>query len=65
VQPLKKAKIVLCPTCGNASEYSPANPWRPFCRERCKLIDMGAWASESYRIPENNPQEPNDDPDNE
>ncbi len=27
------------------------NPWRPFCSERCKLIDLGAWASEEYRIP--------------
>jgi endogenous inhibitor of DNA gyrase (YacG/DUF329 family) len=55
VQPLKKPKIVLCPTCGKSSEYSPTNPWRPFCCERCKLIDMGAWASESYRIPEKTP----------
>ena len=31
--------------------YSPANPWRPFCSERCRLVDLGAWASESYRIP--------------
>jgi endogenous inhibitor of DNA gyrase (YacG/DUF329 family) len=28
----------------------PENPWRPFCSERCKQIDLGAWASESYRI---------------
>jgi endogenous inhibitor of DNA gyrase (YacG/DUF329 family) len=28
------------------------NEWRPFCSERCKLIDLGAWASEEYRIPE-------------
>jgi endogenous inhibitor of DNA gyrase (YacG/DUF329 family) len=27
------------------------NPWRPFCSERCKLLDLGAWASEGYRIP--------------
>lgn len=25
--------------------------WRPFCSERCKLIDLGAWAAESYRVP--------------
>ena len=29
----------------------PANPWRPFCSERCKLVDLGAWADESYRVP--------------
>ncbi len=27
------------------------NPWRPFCSERCKLIDLGAWASEEYKVP--------------
>jgi endogenous inhibitor of DNA gyrase (YacG/DUF329 family) len=26
------------------------NPWRPFCSERCKLIDLGAWASEEYKV---------------
>ena len=39
-----------CPICGHKTEFSPANRWRPFCSERCKLIDLGAWASESYRI---------------
>jgi len=29
----------------------PENVWRPFCSERCKLIDLGAWASERYRVP--------------
>jgi len=32
--------------------FSPQNPSRPFCSERCKLIDLGAWASEAYRVPE-------------
>lgn len=41
---------VKCPTCGKSIEYSPKNPWRPFCSERCKLIDLGAWASEDYVI---------------
>jgi len=30
--------------------YSPENKWRPFCSERCKMIDLGAWAAEDYRI---------------
>lgn len=33
------------------TEYSPDNPWRPFCSERCKIIDLGAWASDEYVIP--------------
>ena len=44
------ARIVKCPTCGGSSVYGPQNPFRPFCSERCKQIDFGAWASESYRV---------------
>jgi endogenous inhibitor of DNA gyrase (YacG/DUF329 family) len=32
-------------------DWTPGARWRPFCSERCKLIDFGAWANESYRIP--------------
>lgn len=39
-----------CPRCGHPSYWS-GNPNRPFCSERCKLIDLGAWAAEDYRIP--------------
>jgi uncharacterized protein len=31
--------------------WDTANPFRPFCSERCKMIDLGAWATESYRVP--------------
>jgi endogenous inhibitor of DNA gyrase (YacG/DUF329 family) len=44
-------KKVACPHCGTPSEYSTSNPFRPFCSERCKMIDLGAWASEQYSIP--------------
>lgn len=44
-------KTVACPRCGAASPFTPQNKWRPFCSERCKLIDLGAWATESYRVP--------------
>ena len=44
-------RIVTCPTCGGKSVYAPENPFRPFCSERCKNVDFGAWASESYRVP--------------
>ncbi len=39
-----------CPTCQKAIEYSKENTFRPFCSERCKLIDLGEWASEGHRI---------------
>ena len=42
---------VACPSCGAAALFSPENRWRPFCSERCRLIDLGAWADERYRIP--------------
>lgn len=38
-----------CPTCKKASIWQD-NPHRPFCSERCKLIDLGAWANESYKV---------------
>jgi endogenous inhibitor of DNA gyrase (YacG/DUF329 family) len=44
-------RTVKCPQCGTTVEWSPASRWRPFCSERCKMIDLGAWASEAYRIP--------------
>jgi endogenous inhibitor of DNA gyrase (YacG/DUF329 family) len=46
----KKLKL-RCPQCGNESVWSAENAYRPFCSERCKLIDLGAWASEAYRVP--------------
>jgi endogenous inhibitor of DNA gyrase (YacG/DUF329 family) len=42
---------VPCPACGQPAVYAPFNPFRPFCSERCRLMDLGAWASEAYRIP--------------
>ncbi len=42
--------IVKCPTCGKDVEWIEANVFRPFCSERCKLIDLGEWASDSYVI---------------
>ena len=49
---------VRCPQCGGESEWSAANPFRPFCSERCKLIDLGAWASEAYRVPVQETKDP-------
>lgn len=46
---------VKCPTCGKTADYSPSNPQRPFCSERCQTLDLGAWADEKYRVPVNSP----------
>ncbi len=55
------ARAVRCPGCGGPSLYSPENPFRPFCSERCKNHDFGAWASESYRVVAK-PQTEDDEP---
>ncbi|MFN8011548.1 MAG: DNA gyrase inhibitor YacG [Holophagaceae bacterium] len=39
-----------CPTCREPVPWE-GNPFRPFCSERCRLRDLGAWSSEAYRIP--------------
>ena len=43
-------RVVRCPSCGGKSAYSPENRYRPFCSARCREHDLGAWASEGYRI---------------
>lgn len=39
-----------CPTCDKPAKLDKSNPYRPFCSERCKLIDLGEWAGEGHRI---------------
>ena len=43
-------RIVTCPTCGSRVKWTTGNRERPFCSERCKLIDLGAWADETHKI---------------
>jgi endogenous inhibitor of DNA gyrase (YacG/DUF329 family) len=42
---------VECPHCKKMTEFSPKNAFRPFCSDRCKLLDLGAWAMEKHAIP--------------
>ena len=42
---------VECPQCHKKVEWTTTNPYRPFCSERCKQLDLGAWAEERYVIP--------------
>ena len=46
----EKITIVSCPTCGKKVAWLPINRFRPFCSERCKLIDLGALAKEDYSV---------------
>ncbi|MCY4523996.1 MAG: DNA gyrase inhibitor YacG [Halobacteriovoraceae bacterium] len=48
---MNKKKKIKCPTCRKTLEYY-SSKYRPFCSEKCKMIDLGHWLDESYTIPE-------------
>lgn len=50
-----KLRRVRCPACGGDSVFAPINPYRPFCSERCKQLDLGAWANEDFRVATDGP----------
>jgi len=43
-------KNIKCPNCRKPAPWED-NPFRPFCSERCRMIDLGAWVNEEYRVP--------------
>jgi len=47
---------VNCPQCGRPVPWSAESAYRPFCSERCRLIDLGAWLTEQHRIPAPSPE---------
>lgn len=51
-------RTVTCPACQGPSLYAPTNRYRPFCSERCKQRDLGAWANEDFRVPGVEPADP-------
>ena len=53
---------VACPHCGALTPFSAQNKWRPFCSERCKVIDLGDWAAERYRVPQTAEPSSEDEP---
>lgn len=52
-QPIEPTRIHPCPQCGKPARFDASNAFRPFCSERCRLIDLGQWANESYSVPAN------------
>ncbi len=59
---MKPPATVSCPTCGKPVAWNPEQKYRPFCSERCRLIDLGEWFEERHRIPdEHMPVEENGD----
>ncbi|TAK54139.1 MAG: DNA gyrase inhibitor YacG [Gammaproteobacteria bacterium] len=53
--------LVCCPQCHRQHEWDRTSHWRPFCSERCQLIDLGAWLTERHVIPGESSPEPTDD----
>lgn len=54
-------RVVACPTCNKPVPWATENKFRPFCSERCRNIDLGAWANEEYRVPEQTRPAPEDE----
>ncbi|WP_445494519.1 DNA gyrase inhibitor YacG [Photorhabdus sp. SF281] len=52
---------IECPTCGKSVVWGEVNPYRPFCSKRCQLIDLGEWANEDKRIPNQSEDSDSDD----
>jgi endogenous inhibitor of DNA gyrase (YacG/DUF329 family) len=52
---MSKPTVVNCPTCGKEHVWDTNNRFRPFCSERCKMIDLGKWANEEYRVEQREP----------
>jgi endogenous inhibitor of DNA gyrase (YacG/DUF329 family) len=50
---------IICPICKKETSWQD-NPFRPFCSERCRMMDLGKWASEDYRIPEEGKNPPDE-----
>jgi len=48
---MEQVKMVSCPYCRKKIPYSVENKFRPFCSERCSLLDLGQWADEAFKIP--------------
>lgn len=60
----KSIPKISCPICNKPDTWTSENKFRPFCSERCKLIDLGEWAGEDRLIPGENINPENLDPDN-
>ncbi|HEX4895291.1 MAG TPA: DNA gyrase inhibitor YacG [Solimonas sp.] len=48
--PAVRPRIAACPQCGDSTRLDTGNPHRPFCSERCRLVDLGAWFSGQYGV---------------
>lgn len=54
-------RAVPCPRCGMQFAWSIENKYRPFCGQRCKMIDLGQWATGACRVPQAEPPDLGED----
>lgn len=59
---MSKPPVVACPHCGREMNWDTNNRFRPFCSERCKLVDLGKWANEEYRVEQREHDSDNQEP---
>ena len=60
---MTEAKTAPCPHCGKPVPWTEASKWKPFCSERCRMIDLGDWLSEKNAIATEEPVSDQDDSD--
>jgi endogenous inhibitor of DNA gyrase (YacG/DUF329 family) len=58
---MASSRAVPCPRCSVLVAWSSENRFRPFCSERCKMIDLGQWATEGYRVPQSEDPDPGEE----
>lgn len=58
---MASTRAVPCPRCGMQVAWTSENNYRPFCGERCRMIDLGQWATEAYRVPQAEPPDPGEE----
>jgi uncharacterized protein len=55
--------LMRCPTCKKPVDATPRNQFRPFCSERCRMVDLGTWAAEEYRVAGGKAEDDSEHPD--
>lgn len=60
---MSEVESVPCPHCGKPVPWTEASKWKPFCSERCRLIDLGDWLSEKNGVPSEDVPSDQDDSD--
>jgi endogenous inhibitor of DNA gyrase (YacG/DUF329 family) len=60
-RPTAMSKPALCPSCKKPILPRAQNPMFPFCSERCRLLDLGKWLGEEYRVPDGSADEQEDE----